>query len=208
DVQARFSREVQLERYRHRLYRAEHGDSKGYVSEAPAPVQQAAASLDELMGRAKKMHLDADTEHASILKDMDSVGYIEQRPDFIKINRASPEHKKAFLDMVKDDYHAEATAKINKMRSERTEWIEATYKRAEQQIDKPWVDAFLKDPEGYFDKHIELLSKKIHGEMDKRASHWWENALRNPEERYQNSEASLLTLAREMSDEWFTGREV
>ena len=135
DVQARFSREVQLERYRHRLYRAEHGDSKGYVSEAPAPVQQAAASLDELMGRAKKMHLDADTEHASILKDMDSVGYIEQRPDFIKINRASPEHKKAFLDMVKDDYHAEATAKINNMRRERTEWIEATYKRAEQALD-------------------------------------------------------------------------
>ena len=212
DVQARFSREVQLERYRHRLYRAEHGDSKGYVSEAPAPVQKAAASLDELMARAKKMHLDADTEHASILKDMDSVGYIEQRPDFIKINRASPEHKKAFLDMVKDDYHAEATAKINKMRSERSEWIEATYKRAEQALDgegkKEWVDDFLKDPERYFDKHIELLSKKIHSEMDKRASHWWENALRNPEERYQNSEASLLTLAREMSDEWFTGREV
>lgn len=209
DVQARFSREVQLERYRHREYRAANGgESKGYVSEAPAPVQQAAKALDDLMAKTKKMHLDADTEHASILKDMDSVGYIEQRPDYLRINRASPEEKKAFLDMVKDDYHAEATAKINKMRKERAEWIEATYKRAEQQIDKPWVNDFLKDPEKYFDKHIELLSKKIHGEMDKRASHWWENALRNPEERYQNSEASLLTLAREMSDEWFTGREV
>lgn len=213
NTQARFSREVQLERYRHREYRAANGgDSKGYVSEAPAPVQQAAKALDELMAKSKKMHLDADTEHASILKDMDSVGYIEQRPDYIRINRASPEEKKAFLDMVKDDYHAEATAKINKMRKERAEWIQATYKRAEQALDgdgkKEWVDDFLKDPEKYFDKHIELLSKKIHGEMDKRASHWWENALRNPEERYQNSEASLLTLAREMSDEWFTGREV
>lgn len=213
DVQARFSREVQLERYRHREYRAANGgESTGYVSEAPASVQQAAKALDDLMAKTKKMHLDADTEHASILKDMDSVGYIEQRPDFIRINRATPEERKAFLDMVKDDYHAEATAKINKMRKERTEWIEATYKRAEQALDsegkKEWVDDFLKDPERYFDKHIELLSKKIHSEMDKRASHWWENALRNPEERYQNSEASLLTLAREMSDEWFTGREV
>ncbi|CUH74615.1 internal virion protein with endolysin domain [Cronobacter phage Dev-CD-23823] len=209
DIQKAFSREVQLERYRHRLYRAENGgSSQGYVSEAPAPVQRAAAALDELMGKSKKMHLDNETEHASILKDSDSVGYIEQRPDFIRINRATPEERKAFLDMVKDDYHAEATAKINKLRQERAEWIENAYKRAEQDIEAKWVNDFLKDPEQYFDKHVEQLSRKIHMEMDKRASHWWENALRNPEERYQNSEASLLTLAREMSDEWFTGKEV
>jgi len=219
EVQARFSREVQLERFRHRLYRSENGgDSKGYVSEAPAPVQRAAANMDELMAKSKKLHIDADTEHSSILKDMDSVGYIEQRPNYIRINRAAPEERKAFLDMVKDDYHAEATAKINKLRQGREEWVEAVKQRMMNEATekgaggKPKLskDAqeFMRNPDAYFDKHVEKLAVKIHGEMDKRASHWWENALRNPEERYQNSEASLMSLAREMSDEWFTGKNV
>lgn len=219
DAQARFSREVQLERYRHRLYRAENGgESKGYSTEAPAPIQRAAANLDELAAKSKKLHMDADTEHAAQLKDMDSVGYIEQRPNYIRINRASPEERQAFLDMVKDDYHAEATAKINKLRKGRDEWIESVKQRMTQEAQangaggKPKLtaemQAFMRDPNAYFDKHVEKLAVKIHGEMDKRAGHWWENALRNPEERYQNSEASLMSLAREMSDEWFNGKTV
>lgn len=218
-AQERFSREVQLERYRHRIYRSENsGSSKGYVSDAPAPIQRAAANLDELMEKSKQMQLEAGTEHASILKDMDSVGYIEQRPNYIRINRATPEERKAFLDMVKDDYHAEATAKINRMKEGKAEWIEnrkqqlMTEASAKAQGGKPklspYAQRFLKNPEKYFDAEIEKLAVKIHGEMDKRASHWWENALRDPEARYQNSEASLMTMAKEMSDEWFSGKQV
>lgn len=219
DAQARFSKEVQMERYRHRLYRNEHeGSSDGYTSDAPAAVQRAAKVVDDMYSDTKAMHQQADTRHADQLRDSDPIGYIEQRTDFNKLQTLSPGERKAFLDMVKDDYHAEATAKINKMREERDAWIEQAYKRAEQALDgaaakgepkkAEWVDAFLKDPQAYFDKHIEAMSKKLHDQMDKRASHWWENAISNPEMRYQNSEAGLITLMREMSDEWFTGREV
>ncbi|QOC54372.1 internal virion protein D [Aeromonas phage Atoyac15] len=208
DAQAAFSRTVQLERYKHRMYRAEKGSSDGYVSDAPENIQKAAAKLDELYGRTKELHMNNKTEHSEKLKDEDSVGYIEQRPDFQKLVASSPEHKKAWLDMVKDDYKVEAAAKVNKFREGKAEWIEAAYKRAEADIDKPWVEKFLKDPEAYFDRQASELSKKIAKEMERRASHWWENALRDPETRYQNSEASLLTLAKEMSGEWFSGRTV
>lgn len=218
-AQERFSKEVQMERLRHRYHRAANGGrSDGYRSEASLPVQRAATNLDELMGKSKKLQMDADTEHSSILKDMDNVGYIEQRPNFIRINKATPAERKAFLDMVKDDYHAEATAKINKLREGKAEWIDAVKQRymneakAKAEGGKPKLNKesqdFLRDPEAYFDKHVEKLAVKIHANMDKRAGHWWENALRNPEERYQNSEASLMTMAREMSDEWFNGKTV
>ncbi|AOT25405.1 lytic transglycosylase [Pectobacterium phage PP2] len=217
--QATWSREVQLERFRHRMYRVSNeGSSKGYVSEAPAHVQRGAAALDSLYAKSKQMHLAADTEHAAQLKTMDSVGYIEQRPDYIKINKADPETREAFLSMVKDDYRAEATAKVNLIRKGREEWVlnqtakvhaEATAANAGG---KPRYSAeqqqFLRDPGAHFDKYVDELSSKIHREMEVRASHWWENALRDPEARYQNSEASLITLAREMSGEWFTGRVV
>ena len=219
DAQQAFSREVQLERYRHREYRVQNeNSSKGYESTAPATVQRAAKLMDDMYADTKQMHMQAQTEHANQLKDSDPIGYIEQRPDFVKLQSSDKETRKAFLEMVKDDYRAEAQAKVNKMRAEREEWITNAYKRAEQAMDaikgegKPvnpaWVDDFLANPDAYFDKHISLLSKKIGAEMDKRASHWWDNALSDPETRYQNSEASLLSLAREMSDEWFTGREV
>ncbi|CCI88423.2 lytic transglycosylase, catalytic [Yersinia phage phiR8-01] len=209
DQQAAFSRAVQLERYKHRMYRADNGgDSKGYVSDASADIQRAAKVLDDLYGKTKKMHMDSQTEHADVLAKEDSVGYIEQRPDFNKLVHADTETRKAFLDMVKDDYRAEATAKINNLRKERDGWMEAAYKRAEQDMEKPWVNEFLSDPNKYFDKHVSQLSKKLQKEMDRRASHWWDNALKDPETRYQNSEASLMTLAREMAGEWFTGKEV
>lgn len=220
DARAAFSREVQLERYRHRLYRESNaGSSKGYTSDAPSHIQQAAATLDTMFAKTKQMHIAADTEHASILKDTDSVGYIEQRPDYIKLNKADNDTKRAFLDMVKDDYHGEATAKINKMKQEKPEWIEQRVQKLHSEAavagaerGKPVYSAesqaFLRNPDKYFDEHIEKLSAAIHAEMDKRASHWWENALRDPEARYQNSEASLMTLAREMSDEWFSGKLV
>lgn len=219
DAQRAFSREVQLERYRHREYRMQNeNSSKGYQSTAPAAIQRAAKLLDDHYADTKAMHMQAQTEHAAQLKDSDPIGYIEQRPDFVKLQSSDTATRKAFLEMVKDDYRAEAQAKINKMRGEREAWIAQAYKRAEQALDgqkgegKPtnplWVDEFLKNPDAYFDKHISKLSKKIAAEMDKRASHWWDNALSDPETRYQNSEASLLSLAREMSDEWFTGREV
>lgn len=218
-AQERFSREVQMERYRHRLYRAENaGSSKGYVSDAPAPVQRAASNLDTLMETSKKLQMEAGTEHSAQLAKTDSVGYIEQRPNYIRINRATPAERKAFLDMVKDDYHAEATAKINRMKEGKAEWIEnrkqqlMTEASAKAQGGKPKLSAhaqkFLRNPDKYFDAEIEKLAVKIHGEMDKRASHWWANALRDPEARYQNSEASLMTLAKEMSGEWFTGKQV
>ena len=208
-ARARWSREVQMERYKHRQYRSSNeGESDGYTSEAPASVQRAAAALDNLYAKTKAMHMEANTEHASILKDSDSVGYIEQKPDFVKINRATPEQRKAWLDMVKDDYRSEVIAKISNMRKDKAEWIQNAYARAEQDVDAPWVNDFLKNPESYFDKSVERLSKKLHTEMEKRASHWWENALADPEARYQNSEASLLTLAKELADERLGGQTV
>lgn len=209
DAQAAFSKAVQMERYKHRVYRRENGgDSKGYQSDAPANVQRAAQKLDELYAKTKKLHMDHGTEHAETLAKEDSVGYIEQRPDFNKLVTTTNEHRKAFLDMVKDDYKAEAQAKVNAFRENRAEWLEAAYKRAESDMEAPWVNEFLANPDLYFDKQVSNLSKKIGKEMEKRASHWWENALRDPETRYQNSEASLMTMAREMADEWFTGKEV
>ena len=209
DAQARFSREVQLERYRHREYRvANENNSKGYRSEAPAAVQRAAKVLDDMYADSKAMHMQSGTRHADQLKDSDPIGYIEQRTDYNKLQALGAEERKAFLSMVKDDYHAEATAKIGKMKAEKDEWIDGAYKRFESDMDNPNLGEFLKDPSAYFDKHIEKLSKKLHDQMDKRASHWWENALSNPEMRYQNSEAGLITLMREMSDEWFTGKQV
>lgn len=208
-ARANFSREVQMERFRHRQYRlANEGKSKGYTSEAPAHIQRAASALDQLYAKTKAMHIEANTEHASILKDSDSVGYIEQKPDFVKINQATPEQRKAWLDMVKDDYRAEVTAKISKMRQDKADWIAQAFARAEQDVDAKWVESFLKDPEAYFDKSVEKLSKKLHTEMERRASHWWENALADPEARYQNSEASLLTLAKELADERLGGQTV
>ena len=217
-ARADFSRAVQLERYKHRLYRVENaGDSKGYVSDAPAHIQQAAKAMDDLYATTKEMHIASKTEHAETLAKEDSVGYIEQRPDYIKLNKASPEMRKAFLDMVKDDYHAEATAKITKMKSEKAEYIRAKQEEIIKEATatasggKPKLtadmQARIKAVEKDFDKNLEKLSKKLHANMDKRASHWWENALQDPESRYQNSEASLITLVREMSDEWFTGKE-
>ena len=204
-----FSKEVQMERYKLRQYKAANeGKAEGYVSEAPRHIKQAADKLDELYGVTKKMHIENETEHASILKDSDNVGYIEQKPDFIEINKASPEKKKAFLDMVKDDYRAEVTAKISNLRKDSAEWMEKAYARAETDMEAPWVSEFLENPEKYFDTHVEKLSKKLHTEMEKRASHWWENALRDPEARYQNSEASLLTLAKELADERLGGQTV
>lgn len=219
EAQAEFSRAVDVERYTHRMYRKSNGgSSKGYVSEAPLEIQQAARIKDDMYADSKFLHEQAGTKHADQLRDSDPVGYIEQRTDYSKLQSLAPEERKAFLDMVKDDYHAEATAKVNRMREGRQEWIDNAYLRAEKALDstpvsgqpanKGWVDDFLRDPEAYFDKHIELMSKKLHEQMEKRASHWWDNALSTPDMRYQNSEAGLITLMREMSEEWFTGREV
>lgn len=208
-ARARFSREVQMERYNHRMYRTSNeGKSDGYTSEAPANVQRAAAALDSLYAKSKAMHMQAETEHSNILKDSDHVGYIEQKPDFVKLNRATDNQRKAWLDMVKDDYRAEVVSKISAMRKDKADWIAKAFAKAEQEVDKPWVNDFLKDPEVYFDKSVERLSKKLHTEMEKRASHWWENALSDPEARYQNSEASLLTLAKELADERLGGQTV
>ncbi|QYW05823.1 internal virion protein D [Vibrio phage vB_VpaP_G1] len=206
--QADFSRAVQLERYKRRVYRRENGSDEGYHTDAPGPIKSAADTLDNLYGEVKDLHIRHKTEHSETLKDEDPVGYIEQRPDYNMLNRADPEKRKAFLDMVKDDYRAEASAKLAKMKEEKSQWIEEAYKRADNNMEAPWVNDFLKNPEAYFDAHLSKLSGKIHNEMNRRASHWFENALRDPETRYQNSEASLLTLAREMAEEWFTGREV
>lgn len=209
DAQTRFSKEVQMERYRHRQYRMDNeGSSKGYQSDSPAAVQVAAKTLDDLTGRSKSMHMQYKTEHAETLAKSDHVGYIEQRPDYRAISSASPAKRKAFLDMVKDDYHAEASAKLNKLKGERAEWIEAAYKRFEGNMELPGIKAFLDNPNKYFDDHVAKLGVKLHKEMDVRASHWWDNAIKDPQARYQNSEASLLSLAKEMSGEWFTGRDV
>lgn len=209
EAQARYSRAVQLERYRHREYRkSNENSSEGYQSEAPAHIQQAAKQMDTLYGQTRDMHVTHGTEHANILKDSDPIGYIEQRPDYIKLNKMAPEQKKAMLDMVKDDYQAEVTSKLSKFKQDREAWIEAAFKRAEANMEAPWVAKFLENPEQYFDVSADKLSKKLSSEMNRRASHWWENALSDPEARYQNSEASLLTLAKEMAGERLEGQTV
>ena len=219
-ARANFSLEVQLERFRHRQYRQSNaGSSKGYTSDAPANVQKAAATMDSMYGHTKELHMQNDTEHASLLKQSDHVGYIEQRPDFIKINKADDQTRKAFLDMVKDEYRAEATAKVNRFKEKKAEWIQEMTQKFESEArirggegNKPKLNLeaqnFLRNPSKFFDERIEKLSKSIHAQMEKRASHWWSNAVRDPEARYQNSEASLITLVQEMSGEWFTGKQV
>lgn len=206
-AQVRFSREVALERFRHRNYRAENGgNSKGYVSEAPASVQGAANTLDRLMAHSKDLHVTTGTEHASILKEMDSVGYMPQKANYNYLAKAAPEHRKAHLEMLREEYRLDAEAKIKKLSEEKEAWLERAYARAEQQIDSPWVSEFLSNPDAYFKKSVDELSSKILKEMDTRASRYWDNALKDPNARYESSEATLLQLAREMSAEHFTGR--
>lgn len=209
EAQASFSREVQLERMRHRAYRAENnGNSEGYISEAPASIQGAARTLDNLAAKSKDLHVNSGTEQASIMKDMDSVGYMPQKANYSYLNKSSPEVRRAHLEMLKEEYRIDAEARIKKLASEKEQWLERAYKRAEQQIDKPWVNEFLSNPDKYFDKSIDELSKRILKEMETRASRYWDNALKDPNARYQSSEATLLQLAREMSAEHFTGRYV
>lgn len=209
EAQATFSREVQLERMRHRAYRAQNnGSSDGYLSGAPASVQGAARTLDRLAAQTKDLHLSAGTEHASIMKDMDSVGYMPQKANYSYLNKASPEVRKAHLEMLKEEYRLDAEAQIKKMVSEKEQWLDKAYKRAEQQLDQPWVNEFLNNPDAYFEKSMDELSKRILREMETRASRYWDNALKDPNARYQSSEATLLQLAREMSAEHFTGRYV
>ena len=217
-----FSREVQLERYRHRKWRAEHnGSSEGYTTSAAPSIRKAADLMDSLHNQSREMHIQAKTEHWEQLKDEDSVGYIEQRPNYLLLNdiqRNNPAKRAAFLSMVKDDYMKAAESHMRAMRGQMDDWIDKAYQRAEKALDKVgddgepvdsrWVDAFLANPEEYFNKQMDKLEVKVKAEMETRAYHWWENALRDPETRYQNSEASLMQLAKEMADEWFTGKDV
>lgn len=209
DVQAEFSRAVQLERYKHRMFRASNPGSKAkYMSEAPEPVQQAAAALDGLYLKQKELHVSNKVEHYEQLQEMDHVGYIEQKPDYIRLNRASTGERKAFFDMVKSDYMAELGEKIKAFKANKAEWIDKQYAKFEANPDAPGIDAFLTDPDKYFDSQLKIITEKMTKQMESKASHWWENAIRDPEARYQNSEASLLTLAKEMSSEWFAGKDV
>lgn len=217
-----FSRDVQLERLRHREYRKMHnGNSEGYVTDAPVAVRRAAELMDNLHNQSRELHVNNRTEHWEQLQNEDSVGYVEQRPNYQllnDVNNNNPAKRRAYLSMVKDDYMAAAESHMKAMRGSMDDWIEKAYQRAEKALAKTdadgkaipatWVDEFLANPEEYFVKQMDKLENKVKAEMETRAYHWWENALRDPETRYQNSEASLMQLAKEMADEWFTGKDV
>ncbi|AZQ96389.1 putative transglycosylase [Aeromonas phage ZPAH7B] len=201
-----FSRLVQIERFKHRTYRKEHGSSDGYTSDAPGPIQTAAKVMDEHYAATKEAQILHETEHSSRLAEEDSVGYIPQTTDWAKIQDAPPAKRAAWRQMVEDEYRKEVTSKLSKMRQDKAEWIEKAYARAEQNIDSPWVDKFLKDPDAYFERNLSELSKKMNKEMSRRANHWWDNAMKDANTKYQNSEASLLQLANELAEEVLTNR--
>lgn len=207
-AEAEFSRAVQIERFKHRTYRKENGSSEGYVSDAQEPIQRAAKVMDEHYAATKDAQVMHETEHSSRLVEEDSVGYIPQTTDWARIQDAPPAKRAAWREMVEAEYRKEVTAKLSKMRQEKAEWIEKAYARAETNIDAPWVDKFLKDPEAYFERNLSDLSKKMNKEMQRRANHWWDNAMKDANTKYQNSEASLLQLANELAEEVLSNRFV
>ena len=209
EAQARFSKEVQLERYRHRDYRAaNNGKSDGYVSQANPAVREAATIIDNLVARSKELHVQHGTEHAAQLKDADHVGYIEQRPDWVKLSKVSKEERAAMYDMVHEHYRNEAMSKISKLKSEKGAWIDKQYEFFNRNPEAKGLDSFLKDPEAYFNSEMAKLEKRVLDSYKSRTDTWWRNAISNPTERYTNSEASLMTLTRQMADEFFTDKVV
>lgn len=207
--QATFSREVMLERARHGMFRQQNGgSSRGYVSEAPAPIQAAARVIDENFAATKKLHVESGTESAAMMKDSDPVGYIPQKANYMYLAKADPEVRKAHYSMLQETYRLEAEAKIKLMRSEKSEWMERAYERANKDMEQPWVSEFLNNPDKYFEDSMDRLATKILGEMENRASRYWDNALKDPNARFESGEGNLLQLAKELSAEHFEGRTV
>lgn len=204
DAQARFSKEVQLERFKHRQFRAaNNGSSEGYTSGAPDAVQLAAANLDALAKTSKEMRIANEVDGWKTLVEADHVGYMSQRADYLTLARETPEKLAAFKEMVTSHYLADADNMLNNLRANKEQYIKDTWARYDANMEAPGLEAFLNDPDAYFESYINKMAEKLNKEAITRSGHWWENAIRAPDERFSNSEASLMNLAKELSAEVF-----
>ncbi|QDH46233.1 putative transglycosylase [Aeromonas phage LAh2] len=210
-AQASFSKAVQLERYKHRLYRREHGgSSEGYVSTAPEPVQRAGRIHDALMEETKQMRLSNKTEHSEQLAAEDSVGFMHQTFDYRGLQTMMPEKRAAIRDMIREQYQNEVRAKIARLSDdvERQTWLDQAMQRAKADPEATWAKQFLKGPNRYFEKRIAELEKKMTKEAARKSDHYFDNAITDPASKYMNSEANLLTLSKELAEEMLHGRTV
>ncbi|ALP47758.1 putative transglycosylase [Aeromonas phage Ahp1] len=210
-AQAAFSRAVALERYRHRLYRREHGgSSEGYVSTAPEPVQRAGRIHDAIMEESRQMRIANKTEHHEQLVNEDSTGFIRQTFDYRGLQTMAPEKRAAIREMIGEQYQAEVRAKVARLRDdvERQTWLDQAMQRAKADPEADWAKKFLRGPNRYFEKRVAELEKKMEKEARRKADHYFDNAITDPASKYMNSEANLLTLSKELAEEMLHGRTV